>query len=621
LLKKDKAMLKNENIICISSIDWDFIWQGHQEIMSMLARNGNKVLFIENTGVRAPGIRDIPRLKKRIKNWFKGVKGIRREIDNLYVFSPLVLPFPYFRIARWINLHLILPILDKWMKAMGFSNPVVWTFLPTPLSLDIINNLVEKVLIYYCIDDFGTSSLSARKIKPYEEKLIKQANLVFVTSDTLYRKCALNTRRVFKFPFAVNMTKFEKAMSRDSEAPKDIRDIKRPVIGFAGGVRKLVDKNLMKFLAKSRQDYSFVFIGPLQTDVKELAEIDNIHFLGQKEHSDLPKYINNFDVAIIPYLLTDFTKSTYPAKLSEYLVMGKPVVSTDLREIMAFNKQYDNIIYIGETKERFAECIEKALNEDNEKMRKRRLEVAGGNSWENHIERMSSLIEAEVKRKKLDREAKWKENLLNFYRTARKRLTRVALICFLSYLFFFRTPFIWFIAAPLKIVNEPQKADTIVVFGGGVGETGGPGKSTIERARHAVKLYKQGYAEKIVFSSGYIFHYNDAENMKLFALSMGVPSKNIILEQKADSTYENAVFTKEIIDGYNWDSILLVSSPYNMRRASLVFKKLDKDLRIICAPVMESQFYYRWKKVRLEQIKAIGHEYLGVLYYWWKGWI
>jgi len=60
-------MLKGKNIICISSIDWDFIWQQHQTIMSTFARNGNRVLFIENTGVRAPGVADAPRLIKRAK--------------------------------------------------------------------------------------------------------------------------------------------------------------------------------------------------------------------------------------------------------------------------------------------------------------------------------------------------------------------------------------------------------------------------------------------------------------------------------------------------------------------------------------------------------------------------
>src|SRR3989338_3131187 len=123
-------MLKNENIICISSIDWDFIWQGHQEIMSTLAKDGNRVLFIENTGVRPLGIKDISRIKSRIKNWFKGFKGIRKEMGNLHIFSPIVLPFPYARIARWINRHFIMSILCKWMKALDFSDPIVWTFLP-----------------------------------------------------------------------------------------------------------------------------------------------------------------------------------------------------------------------------------------------------------------------------------------------------------------------------------------------------------------------------------------------------------------------------------------------------------------------------------------------------------
>ena len=45
-------MLNGQDILCLSSIDWDFIWQGHQQIMSTLARKGNRVLFIENTGVR-----------------------------------------------------------------------------------------------------------------------------------------------------------------------------------------------------------------------------------------------------------------------------------------------------------------------------------------------------------------------------------------------------------------------------------------------------------------------------------------------------------------------------------------------------------------------------------------
>jgi len=45
---------RRQDVVCLSSIDWDFIWQGHQEIMSTLAAQGHRVLFIENTGVRRP---------------------------------------------------------------------------------------------------------------------------------------------------------------------------------------------------------------------------------------------------------------------------------------------------------------------------------------------------------------------------------------------------------------------------------------------------------------------------------------------------------------------------------------------------------------------------------------
>ena len=89
-------MIRQPDILCISSIDWDFIWQGHQEIMSTLAAQGHRVLFLENTGVRAPQVRDLPRVRQRIRNWWRGTKGFREERPNLFVYSPLVLPLAVF---------------------------------------------------------------------------------------------------------------------------------------------------------------------------------------------------------------------------------------------------------------------------------------------------------------------------------------------------------------------------------------------------------------------------------------------------------------------------------------------------------------------------------------------
>ena len=84
-------------------------------------------------------------------------------------------------------------------------------------------------------------------------------------------------------------------------------------------------------------DVSFVLVGPEQSDVSLLKTCPNIHLLGQRPHDEVPAYVNAFDVALIPYRLAEYTANVYPTKLNEYLVMGKPVVATDLPEIRRFN--------------------------------------------------------------------------------------------------------------------------------------------------------------------------------------------------------------------------------------------------------------------------------------------
>lgn len=622
-------MLKNENIICISSIDWDFIWQGHQEIMSTLAKNGNRVLFIENTGVRAPNIKDVSRLRKRILNYCKGIKGIRKETDNLYIFSPIILPFPYSFIARQINRFLFLSVLQRWINISHFTDPIIWVFLPTGITLDIINNINKKLVVYYCIDNFAVSSVSANKIKKTEKKLFETSDLVFVTSKALYDGCARYNSEVHIFPFGVDTTNFEKARITKSEIPDEIKDIKKPIIGYVGGIHKWIDFRLIKYLALRYSEYVFVFIGPVQTDIGILEGIANIYFLGSKSHKELPNLIKSFSVAIIPYIVTEYTKNVYPTKLNEYLAIGKPVISTCLPEIEMFNRKYSNIVYLSRTAEEFGQCIEKAIKEDNKVFQERRVAVSWDNNWTNRVEQMCSLIERSIKKKRLDEELRWKESLIAFYRTAHRKLAKFLLPTIAVYLVVFYTPLFWFLAQPLKITDYPQKSDAIVVFGGGVGESGKVGQGYEERVKNAVELYQNGYAKYIIFSSGYMYIFKEPLVMKALAVSLGVPADAIILEDKAGNTYQNVKLVTDILRKNNWSQIILVSSPYHMRRASLVIGKNAPEIKVIYASKLTSAFYSHdinsggmpRKQINLQQIRGLINEYLAIAYYWWKGYI
>jgi len=615
-------MLRDKDIICISSIDWDFLWQGHQEIMTRLARNGNRVLFIENTGVRTPGIRDLGRIRKRIVNWRRGVHGIRKMEERLYVYSPLVLPFPYLRIARFINKRLIFSTLFRWLKAVGFSEPIVWVFLPTGLSIDLIEKIEPKVLIYYCIDSFQASSKDARKIKKTEALLLKKADLVFTTSEELYTYCSKYSNRVHYFPFGVNIENFTNIADKKRNTPDDIKAIKKPIAGYVGGIHKWVDFDIIRHAASKNIDISFVFCGPIQTDIKKMKDLHNVFFLGQKRMEELPLYVKEFDIAMIPYRITEYTKNVYPTKLNEYLSMGKEVISTDLPEIRRFNIENDNVVRVSLTPDEFSDKIRDAVNKPiDERMTELAVKAAKKNSWSVRMENMSFLIECIEREKAVQREVLWKNNLIRFYRTTKAKfvpaLTALALICAL----FFYTPLVWLLARPLYIKDIPGKADVIVALGGGVGESGKVSQGYQERVDTAVRLYKRHLSYNILYSSGYRYLMKEAGVMKALSISMGVRAEDILIDDTAVNTYEMIMHLKDVVEKNGWKSVMIVSSPYHMLRLKFLCDRYLKGTNVLYIPVEESEYYARGSVVKARQIEGIAKEYLAILYYKVKGYV
>ena len=61
-----------------------------------------------------------------------------------------------------------------------------------------------------------------------------------------------------------------------------------------------------------------------------------------------------------------------------------------------------------------------------------------------------------------------------------------------AFLLTFYTPLAWWIAEPLRIIEQPQPADAIVVFAGGVGESGKAGGGVQERVGRAVAAVSGG---------------------------------------------------------------------------------------------------------------------------------
>lgn len=394
------ATFTGETILCLSSIDWDFNWQGHQEIMSRLADDGNRVLFVENTGVRAPTARDLPRLRQRVRNWWHDTGLGRSGRSALVVHAPLLLPFPYSRLALGLNRRILMRTIRSWLREARCPHPVVWTFLPTPLARSLICDVAPELTVYYCADDFPGSSQSARRVGPSEEALFGSADLVFVTTETLRQRAMRFRAEAYVFPFGVSFAEFEPVRWSKPPAPADVSGFPRPLVGFVGGVNQKMDQALVADVATRMPEASFVFIGPLEDDARALRQCRNVHLLGARSHQDVPGYLRTFDVAIIPYHRSGFTDHVYPAKLNEYLAMGLPVVATGLEQVHRFNARYGPVVRIADGARAFTAAIREAVVDSSPAEAARRVDVARGNSWEARVAEMFRLVAAELARRR-----------------------------------------------------------------------------------------------------------------------------------------------------------------------------------------------------------------------------
>jgi uncharacterized SAM-binding protein YcdF (DUF218 family) len=103
-----------------------------------------------------------------------------------------------------------------------------------------------------------------------------------------------------------------------------------------------------------------------------------------------------------------------------------------------------------------------------------------------------------------------------------------------------------------------------------------------DRATHAVQLYKEGKINRILISGGQGFQpTNDQREAVLlakFMITAGVAESDLIIEDEAQNTRENALFTKRILEtdkNHINQRYLLITSAFHMKRAEACFNKVN----------------------------------------------
>jgi glycosyltransferase involved in cell wall biosynthesis len=274
---------------------------------------------------------------------------------------------------------------------LGFNRPVLWTY--NPMVLDILHVRPDVRLVYHCVDEIKEQpGMPAREMEEAENKLLKRADHVFVTSEELYRTRKRYNNNTYLFPNVADYDHFSKARENKTAIPEEVGRIDKPIIGFVGAISSYkVDFALLSFVARSRPDWSLILIGKIgegdpDTDTSILNH-ENIYMLGPRQYKDLPGYIKSFDVAMIPVALNEYTHAMFPMKFFEYLAAGKRIVSTNIDSL----KKYNEYLLLSDNYDEFVSNIEKVLSEEDAGLDKR-LELARKNTYKTRTEKMLAII-------------------------------------------------------------------------------------------------------------------------------------------------------------------------------------------------------------------------------------
>lgn len=371
------------DIVCISHLRWDFVWQRPQHLLSRLARQ-RRVLLVEepmtNTTITEPYLEIRPNAQTPNLTVVRLIQPA--EQDYWIGHGDARTQTNYNR------------MLQDYLQAEEYIDPILWMY--TPMGLDFVETINHSLLIYDVMDQLSAFNGAPPDLLEREKQLLRRADLVFTGGVSLYRdKLPFNTN-THLFPSGVEVEHFARATQPGAfELPEDLSEINYPILGYYGVIDERMDLDLLKQLAEARPEWQIVLLGPVvKIDPASLPQTPNLHYLGMKSYEQLPAYLAHFDLALVPFAMNEATRYLSPTKTLEYLAAGKPVVSNPIHDVVEL---YGEVVRIAYSPEEFVSQAEAALNQDPPIQQAKIQELLSRYTWDSIANEMGQIIEQQLK--------------------------------------------------------------------------------------------------------------------------------------------------------------------------------------------------------------------------------
>ena len=195
-------------------------------------------------------------------------------------------------------------------------------------------------LIYEYIDELEIFDGYGEAMRRDHLYLLRRADLTVCTAQALYEKALPYARRAILSPNAGDYAHFRRSRSVPPapEAAELAARFSR-TLGYYGALAGWFDYALIASAADARPDWLFLLVG-MDYDAtlpkSGLLARQNVLWIPPQPYARLPSFLRLFDIALIPFVLNEITRSTSPVKLFEYMAAEKPILCSRMPECLRY---------------------------------------------------------------------------------------------------------------------------------------------------------------------------------------------------------------------------------------------------------------------------------------------
>ncbi|MDB6092093.1 MAG: hypothetical protein JWN85_4877 [Gammaproteobacteria bacterium] len=341
------------------------------------------VAWMNTIGTRSPGLTAtaMRRGLGKLLDW-GGAASTQADSSPLpLVCSPFM--YPGFR-SRWqrkVNANLLARCLSR--EFANIADTVILSSIP--IVADLPERIQARRWVYYCVDDFSAwPGLDSPALSSMELKFVARADRIVAAGENSAARMRSLGRVSRVISHGVDLEHW-----RGSHGSATLlRGYQRPIALFWGLIDRRLDISVLRALDQSMRFGTIVLVGPTQDPDPALDALAHLRRPGPSPYQDLPALAAEADVLIMPYANLPVTRAMQPLKLKEYLATGRPVVSTRLPALAA----WDDCLDVTDDPPEFAAAVQRRFGGQLPDAQSAARERLRGESWKAKAEDLVDVL-------------------------------------------------------------------------------------------------------------------------------------------------------------------------------------------------------------------------------------